>query len=353
MATDYFSTDPIVAPQDSSSGRLGVSGSGGGGLTPGHPINGFLSPNFWLFQTASEGTHPNQSMTNLSSGSDTPMSVGGGTIETRNSSLSTTATQQSPFNSAVSIPGSTDQSPAIHPSQLESVNFTNPFHHHQPEGAASASSSSSSSVPQVGMKFDRPNAIHTSLLVSPRKRGKATSQSLPTLITTTQMETSMDSPESYEISTPDIKPVVHHIRPPLRSEANAVASSSSSSGQGHSRRTSTAKRRMSSMDSLMEEPDEVDSEHEQYEISEGVERDGMIWGMKVEDYRALTARERKRVRNRISARTFRAKRKEHLSSLETTLNAKETKLRLATDEAARLRKQVADLKKRLSKYEAV
>jgi hypothetical protein len=31
--------------------------------------------------------------------------------------------------------------------------------------------------------------------------------------------------------------------------------------------------------------------------------------MKVEDYRALSARERKRVRNRISARTFRAKRK--------------------------------------------
>jgi hypothetical protein len=46
-----------------------------------------------------------------------------------------------------------------------------------------------------------------------------------------------------------------------------------------------------------------------YEIAEGVERDGMIWGMKVEDYRALSARERKRVRNRISARTFRAKRK--------------------------------------------
>ena len=50
--------------------------------------------------------------------------------------------------------------------------------------------------------------------------------------------------------------------------------------------------------------------HEQdHDIAEGVERDGMIWGMKVEDYRALSARERKRVRNRISARTFRAKRK--------------------------------------------
>jgi hypothetical protein len=63
-----------------------------------------------------------------------------------------------------------------------------------------------------------------------------------------------------------------------------------------------AKRRAESLDS------EEHTEHE-HEVPEGVERDGMIWGMKVEDYRALSARERKRVRNRISARTFRAKRK--------------------------------------------
>lgn len=50
-------------------------------------------------------------------------------------------------------------------------------------------------------------------------------------------------------------------------------------------------------------------DEQDHEVPEGVERDGMIWGMKVEDYRALSARERKRVRNRISARTFRAKRK--------------------------------------------
>lgn len=42
---------------------------------------------------------------------------------------------------------------------------------------------------------------------------------------------------------------------------------------------------------------------------EGVERNGMMWGMKTEVYKALSARERKRVRNRISARTFRARRK--------------------------------------------
>lgn len=91
-------------------------------------------------------------------------------------------------------------------------------------------------------------------------------------------------------------------------------------------------------------------DHEFHE-PEGVERDGMIWGMKVEDYRALSARERKRVRNRISARTFRAKRKEHLSSLEHTLGAKDLAIKLAHEETARLRREVGELKKKLAKYE--
>lgn len=65
------------------------------------------------------------------------------------------------------------------------------------------------------------------------------------------------------------------------------------------------KRRALSMES---NDDHYDHEQD-HEVPEGVERDGMIWGMRVDDYRALSARERKRVRNRISARTFRAKRK--------------------------------------------
>lgn len=109
------------------------------------------------------------------------------------------------------------------------------------------------------------------------------------------------------------------------------------------------KRRALSIDS---NEDHYADENE-HEVPEGVERDGMIWGMKVEDYRALSARERKRVRNRISARTFRAKRKEHLSSLETTLNSKDTQIKLARDDAERLRREVENLKRRLSKYEKV
>ncbi|OWZ59844.1 hypothetical protein C356_00578 [Cryptococcus neoformans c45] len=91
-------------------------------------------------------------------------------------------------------------------------------------------------------------------------------------------------------------------------------------------------------------------EHD-HEVPEGVERDGMIWGMRVEDYRALSARERKRVRNRISARTFRAKRKEHLSTLEHDLSEKEQQIRVANEENARLRRELIELKKRLSKIE--
>lgn len=95
-----------------------------------------------------------------------------------------------------------------------------------------------------------------------------------------------------------------------------------------------------------EENDSHDHEHD-----EGVERDGMIWGMKVDEYRALSARERKRVRNRISARTFRAKRKEHLNSLESTLGAKDLEVKIAHEENMRLRRELAEVKRRLAQYE--
>lgn len=109
------------------------------------------------------------------------------------------------------------------------------------------------------------------------------------------------------------------------------------------------KRRALSIDS----GDDHYGDEQDHEVPEGVERDGMIWGMKVEDYRALSARERKRVRNRISARTFRAKRKEHLNSLESTLNSKDVQIKVARDDAERLRREVENLKRRLSKYEKV
>ncbi len=65
---------------------------------------------------------------------------------------------------------------------------------------------------------------------------------------------------------------------------------------------------------------------------EGTERNGMMWGMKTADYKSLSARERKRVRNRISARTFRARRKEHMTSLESTLSNKDTMIRRLQEE---------------------
>ncbi|CAD6575996.1 MAG: hypothetical protein TREMPRED_001552 [Tremellales sp. Tagirdzhanova-0007] len=102
--------------------------------------------------------------------------------------------------------------------------------------------------------------------------------------------------------------------------------------------------RSSSMESDLED---------EHEVPEGVERDGVIWGMRVDDYRSLSARDRKRVRNRISARTFRAKRKEHLTSLESTLAAKDLQIKLANEEAAKLMREMFDLKRRLQRYETV
>jgi hypothetical protein len=54
---------------------------------------------------------------------------------------------------------------------------------------------------------------------------------------------------------------------------------------------------------------DMEDEGDDADDADGVEKNGMMWGMPTEAYRSLSARERKRVRNRISARTFRARRK--------------------------------------------
>ncbi len=105
----------------------------------------------------------------------------------------------------------------------------------------------------------------------------------------------------------------HNISPSIDVIDSEIAKSpspisSSASPPDHSPRRAT-KRRASSMDSDLDDHYDHDHDEHDHDVPEGVEKDGMIWGMKVEDYRALCARERKRVRNRISARTFRAKRK--------------------------------------------
>lgn len=155
----------------------------------------------------------------------------------------------------------------------------------------------------------------------------------PPQVTELQRPSLVDSAAS---STPSIELIDRQVNHSPMSYDSATASPHASPSRGHKRR----------QDSL-----ETDDNEESLEIPEGVERDGMIWGMRVDDYRALSARERKRVRNRISARTFRAKRKEHLSSLESTLGSKDLQVRLAQEETARLRKENDDLRRRLAKYE--
>ena len=128
------------------------------------------------------------------------------------------------------------------------------------------------------------------------------------------------------------------------------------------------------------------SEHElDIEDVEGEdgEKGGMLWGMPSKSFRALPSAERKKVRNRISARLFRAKRKgkvlscslavasastvslhwppgadmpcanclEQISSLQSTVSAKERQVKAIVSENARLRKENADLQCRLARYE--
>ncbi|KAJ9105509.1 hypothetical protein QFC21_001880 [Naganishia friedmannii] len=92
-------------------------------------------------------------------------------------------------------------------------------------------------------------------------------------------------------------------------------------------------------DGISGEDDDAEGDPE----PEGVERNGMMWGMKTEEYKALSARERKRVRNRISARTFRARRKEHLTVLESDLAERNAMLKAFQEEIRRLGEENSQL----------
>jgi hypothetical protein len=87
-------------------------------------------------------------------------------------------------------------------------------------------------------------------------------------------------------------------------------------------------------------------------------------GMRVTAYRALSAKERKKISNKFAARALRAKKKgkcrdgndsaddvEYLTSLESTMSVKEKQFRMALAETARLRREIAQLKARLLMYE--
>ncbi|ODO04731.1 hypothetical protein I350_05341 [Cryptococcus amylolentus CBS 6273] len=178
--------------------------------------------------------------------------------------------------------------------------------------------------------------IATSLLTQPDTPASALPAQLgstESLNVVDQSLTRSPSPISSQIVSPHASPILRH-------------SSTKRETRGRRRIGSAAIKRSHSLHSDSEfshhSPDEHDHDEHEHEVPEGVERDGMIWGMKVEDYRALSARERKRVRNRISARTFRAKRKEHLSSLEHDLGEKEHQIQLANAENARLRRELSD-----------
>lgn len=169
-------------------------------------------------------------------------------------------------NSSASTSSSTYLA-SIMPSRSTTSSSSQPY-------SAQAGPSSSSFYPQ--QYYNAPSAIPTSLLHT-----HSSSSTISPSVEVIENLIRSPSPISYEIT-------------PLPSPKRG------------------AKRRASSMDSVEADSHDEAELHEEHDIAEGVERDGMIWGMRVEDYRALSARERKRVRNRISARTFRAKRKGEL-----------------------------------------
>jgi hypothetical protein len=144
------------------------------------------------------------------------------------------------------------------------------------------------------------SSIPTSLLVGPQAQAQALAQA----------QNSFSASSSKTIS-PSIDVIDAQIaRSPSPFDTSSHVTPHLSPKLGTKRRA----------DSLESDLDHSHDEHD-HEVPEGVERDGMIWGMKVEDYRALSARERKRVRNRISARTFRAKRKGESSRLVSSVIA--------------------------------
>ena len=264
---------------------------------------GMFNPNLWLFQ------EPDALAGSLNAGASGSGSASGVTIESTNERTSS--------SSSVST---SNHTPDIMGAPLGTVI----------SGTSSSSAGPSRYDSSPQMAFDRPNAIPTSLLTS-ATNSQESIDSKPNI----------DSPDSFDDLTFSLS----------RVQSQASAGPSSSHRRSHSLNHGTLphthgphphshlnpqygyhpyadKRRASSFDSMdsSHEPDLVDladvDDHEHglehelghehdgvYEIHEGIERDGMIWGMKVEEYRALSARERKRVRNRISARTFRAKRK--------------------------------------------
>lgn len=203
--------------------------------------------------------------------------------------------------------------------------------------------------PAYHYSFPNSTGISTSLLTQPAHS--------PIL----SLRSQLDSTESVNLIdhslTRSPSPLSSHIVSPHASPIRLAPKT-----RGRKSIASATVKRSRSLHSDSEFSHHSHDEHD-HEVPEGVERDGMIWGMRVEDYRALSARERKRVRNRISARTFRAKRKgglqslsrhdtpqadrhpnrlEHLSSLEHDLSEKEQQIRVANEENARLRREMIE-----------
>ncbi|ORX38212.1 hypothetical protein BD324DRAFT_620003 [Kockovaella imperatae] len=79
----------------------------------------------------------------------------------------------------------------------------------------------------------------------------------------------------------------------------------------------------------------------------GEETEEQPWGMPQDQYKALNPRDKKQVRNRIGARRFRAKRKDYVSNLESSLRARDDEMNALKHQVDAYRTQINELRTRL------
>ncbi|WVQ68560.1 uncharacterized protein L199_006769 [Kwoniella botswanensis] len=94
-----------------------------------------------------------------------------------------------------------------------------------------------------------------------------------------------------------------------------------SSRGNHKRRSTSASHSTESWDEIERNFVPTSTEVETRELG-----DEQPWGMPQSEYKALNPRDKKQVRNRIGARRFRAKRKDYVNNLETTLRMKDDEI---------------------------
>ncbi|ORY32155.1 hypothetical protein BCR39DRAFT_60707 [Naematelia encephala] len=134
-------------------------------------------------------------------------------------------------------------------------------------------------------------------------------------------------------------PTTHLAPPGLTASSGSASSSSYPSAQRSSATLPKNKRRSGSASQSAESWDEGDRT--------GRDDDEQPWGMPQDEYKALNPRDKKQVRNRIGARRFRAKRKDYVANIETSLRVRDDEIASLKGQVEAHRTEINDLRSRL------